>query len=299
MKRLQEPFRNSKGEGGAPRCSPYLRLSHDYQIPAGQGRLFAKERLGDHALHYFLQGEGVYILDGGTYDIEPRSVFLVRPGHGYRFELRDGVEARMLNIHFDWEEIELSHCPFPCPDTHWKDKTAIPMALPSAQSLLNFPAYENAFRRLHESALLNSEGAALRRKAALLEIVALLYDNASMKSSGETAWSHRQALDKAIQAINEAPNGKFDLDGLSKAAGISRALLCRVFRESTGLSPQKYITGKRVELASAELLYGRTPIKEIAIRCGFSDVHHFTRIFKKSTGITPGKFRERQIDIYE
>ncbi len=119
-KNAAEPFRRGKGGGAPLRSSPYLRLSHDYQIPFSPGRVYAKERLGDHALHYFLEGEGVYRLDGSAYEIAPRRVFLVRPGHAYRFELRDGAEARMLNIHFDLEETARSHCPFPCPESHWR-----------------------------------------------------------------------------------------------------------------------------------------------------------------------------------
>ncbi len=165
--------------------------------------------------------------------------------------------------------------------------------------MLNYPSYERAFHRLHELALLNGDGAALRRKALLLEIIALLHENAAIKLSAGAALSHREALDKAIRAINESPSKNFDLDSLARIAGVSRALLCRIFREAAGLSPQKYIAGRKVELASAELLYGRTPIKEIAKRFGFADVQHFTRIFKKFAGATPAKFRERKINLYE
>lgn len=298
-KKTEDPFRRGCGAAEPPGLSPLLRLAHDYRIPQGTGRVYEKPCLGDHALHYFAQGDGLYRLDGATYRIAPRSVFLVRPGRSYRFELRDGAEVRMLNLHFDLEEGPFSSFPFPCPESHWKGKLSLPESLPSFQALRNYPVYEAAFFKLYETASLPGAAAALRRKSALLEIFASLHENALTKSSGLAAANHSEAIERALSEISKRPEGRFSLDSLAKAAGVSRALLCRVFKEATGLSPRKYVLRRKVELASAELLYGRSSIKEIAFRCGFPDVQSFSKVFKRVSGESPARFRESRLDIYE
>lgn len=277
--------------------SPYLRLAHDYRIPPMQ-RIYRKESLGDHALHYFLAGAGEYDLGGRTYTIIPRTVFLVRPGHGYHFRLAEGVAVRMLNIHFDLHEIATSHCPFPCPAVDASIKEALPPDLPSYQQLNNFTVYEQTFFQLLDAAGRQGISASLRRKGLLLEIISLLYANPSSVLKPVTLLNHQQAIDKAMKYIHANPEAHPTLDELARVSGISRALLCRIFRQTTGMTTQKYLTRHRIGLATTELRYGDTPVKDIALRCGFTDVHHFSRIFKKITGISPARFRSSH-NLYE
>lgn len=294
---IPDLFRSPAVDGKALTWSPYLRLAHDYSIPPMQ-RIYRKESLGDHALHYFLAGSGEYDLEGQTYTIIPRTVFLVRPGRCYHFRLAEGVAVRMLNIHFDLCEIVASHCPFPCPAVDANSKEALPPDLPSYQQLNNFTAYEKTFFQLLDAAGHQGISASLRRKGLLLEIISLLYANPGFVQKSTTLLNHQQAINKAMKYIYAHPEAHPTLDELSGAAGVCRALFCRIFRQNTGMTPQKYLNRHRVELATTELLYSDTPVKDIAVRCGFADVHHFSRIFKNITGISPASFRSSH-NLYE
>src|SRR5262249_60369278 len=66
----------------------------------------------------------------------------------------------------------------------------------------------------------------------------------------------------------------------------------RRFKESTGLSPHRYIIARRIERAK-ELLRGEEDLSlgQVAARVGFWDQGHFTRHFKRLVGVTPRRFR--------
>lgn len=48
----------------------------------------------------------------------------------------------------------------------------------------------------------------------------------------------------------------------------------------------------RIESTCRELATSEAPIVEIALAAGFCDQSHFTRTFKRLTGIAPSQYRE-------
>ena len=59
-----------------------------------------------------------------------------------------------------------------------------------------------------------------------------------------------------------------------------------------GISLSEYILRQKIEGAKNLLCYSRLSIVEIGESFCFSSQSHFTRIFKKETGVTPHKYRE-------
>jgi AraC family transcriptional regulator len=81
------------------------------------------------------------------------------------------------------------------------------------------------------------------------------------------------------------------LADLARAAGLSRSYFAAQFRATTGYRPHDYIVGQRVEHAKAMLAKGDTPLVEIALAVGFQTQAHFSTVFKRCTGTTPGRWR--------
>jgi AraC-like DNA-binding protein len=73
---------------------------------------------------------------------------------------------------------------------------------------------------------------------------------------------------------------------------LSRSHFTRAFKISTRRTPREWLLRYRVQRAQ-EWLLGSSSIAEIAARCGFVDQSHFTTVFKKFTGLAPGKYRRR------
>lgn len=81
------------------------------------------------------------------------------------------------------------------------------------------------------------------------------------------------------------------LADLARAAGLSRMYFAARFRASTGLRPHEYVLRQRVEQAKDMLLKTNESLVEIAFNVGFQTQAHFTTVFKRFTGITPGRWR--------
>lgn len=68
--------------------------------------------------------------------------------------------------------------------------------------------------------------------------------------------------------------------------------LIRAFTREFGLAPHQYLTSRRVDLARAMLLGGRSA-GAAAVGSGFYDQSHLTRHFRRVVGVSPGRFAGR------
>lgn len=82
---------------------------------------------------------------------------------------------------------------------------------------------------------------------------------------------------------------------LAEVAELSVFHFCRAFGEATGLTPGRYVVERRIERAKALLLSDNLALVEVALACGFAGQSHFTTAFRKSTGFSPGKWREASL----
>jgi AraC-like DNA-binding protein len=70
--------------------------------------------------------------------------------------------------------------------------------------------------------------------------------------------------------------------------------LTKAFQQLTGQTIPQFILEKRLTTAYELTTQSTLPVMEIAFRCGFNDVSHFIRSFKKRYGKTPGVLRKVQ-----
>lgn len=103
-------------------------------------------------------------------------------------------------------------------------------------------------------------------------------------------------LPKWLNLVVEKLNGDFvetpTTAELALLANVHPVHLAAVFRKFHNQTIGEYIQTLRVKHASELLLNKKMPLSEIALLTGFSDQSHFTRIFKRFTGTTPGNFRK-------
>jgi AraC-like DNA-binding protein len=107
------------------------------------------------------------------------------------------------------------------------------------------------------------------------------------RRGGLAAWQERRA--KEMLAANL--EGAVSLAELARECGLSVGHFSRAFRQSMGVAPHRWLLSQRVELAKALLRDPGVPLSEIALTCGFAHQSHFTRVFARRTGMTPGKWR--------
>ncbi len=103
---------------------------------------------------------------------------------------------------------------------------------------------------------------------------------------------HADLIRKSIRYIHSNYSGSLSLERVADQASLSPSHFSRIFHDETGESFVAYLTRVRVEKGKALLKARAIPLAEIGARIGFKDQSYFTRVFKRSTGISPGKYRE-------
>lgn len=129
--------------------------------------------------------------------------------------------------------------------------------------------------------------AALRRKAALLKLVAELSDRDRL-ANRRTA-SGDAAIERAIDVVWQQQGRSVSVRDMADAAGLSTTHFRRVFKASAGRTPKEFLTSVRMARAR-QLLASGASIKETAYATGFRAPAHFMRVFKRVTGCTAGAF---------
>ena len=80
---------------------------------------------------------------------------------------------------------------------------------------------------------------------------------------------------------------KISVDMLSGLCGISPEYFRRIFKNFYGISPINYINNLRLSRAKELLESQLYSVSEVAMQCGYKEMCHFSREFKRAMGISP------------
>ncbi len=83
------------------------------------------------------------------------------------------------------------------------------------------------------------------------------------------------------------------VEEMVKRSGLAERTFKRRFTEATGLAPIDYVQRLRIEDAKRRLERTEAPADEISWQVGYEDGAYFRRLFKRTTGMTPGAYRRR------
>lgn len=84
---------------------------------------------------------------------------------------------------------------------------------------------------------------------------------------------------------------RLTLDELASEAGVHPVHLSRVFRRCVGEGISEYVHRLRVRTACEQMLTPEASLADLSFSAGFADQSHFTRSFRRITGMTPASFR--------
>jgi transcriptional regulator GlxA family with amidase domain len=120
------------------------------------------------------------------------------------------------------------------------------------------------------------------------------------RPGGQSQFSVTLSLQKSDSRFAElhawiAENLSLDLSisTLAAQAGMSERSFVRHYRAETGQTPARAVELIRVESARRQLADSTTPIKRIAVHCGFGCEETLRRSFLRALSVTPQAYRER------
>lgn len=102
-------------------------------------------------------------------------------------------------------------------------------------------------------------------------------------------------LNRVLVFVEENLAVDLNLFTLAGVAGMSPYYFCRSFKQSTGITPHRYVLQRRMELAKRLLEQRSGYLAEIAQQVGFADQSQFARVFRKIVGMTPSEYRKNRV----
>ncbi|MFW6598406.1 helix-turn-helix domain-containing protein [Propionibacteriaceae bacterium Y2011] len=104
-------------------------------------------------------------------------------------------------------------------------------------------------------------------------------------------------LDGMLRYIDDHLTEPISLDDLAAVACLSPTATSRFFRRQTGRTITEYLNHTRIANACRMLTGTDEPVARIAWNCGFGNLAHFHRQFRRATGVTPGEYRRQPVRL--
>jgi len=102
-----------------------------------------------------------------------------------------------------------------------------------------------------------------------------------------------QELAASVDHVQASFGEVLRVEELARMAGLSEYQFNRRIRSIFQITAGQLITKTRIDAASDMLRSSEVPIAEIALRCGYFDQSAFTRVFRRTVGVTPQQYRDR------
>ena len=103
----------------------------------------------------------------------------------------------------------------------------------------------------------------------------------------------------AIKTINENYGSRVLIQEFAKKFNLNPNYLSSLFKSVCGKSFTSYLTELRLKKAKELLKDSSLSLYEISDRVGYDDYFHFSKIFKKYNGLSPGNFRKKTAESNE
>ena len=124
----------------------------------------------------------------------------------------------------------------------------------------------------------------------------ILLRDSSFETSPTTENDAHAAVSKVKEYLLAHYEQNISLRDLAEIVDLNPSYLIRVFRNHVGVPPYEFLTQIRMARARNLLSAGMSPAN-VAATVGFADQSHLTRMFKRSTGMTPGSYARNQLII--
>lgn len=103
--------------------------------------------------------------------------------------------------------------------------------------------------------------------------------------------SFSAAVKHIIVTVDASLDSDLSLERFADELFLNKSYLSTLFKKETGQTLTEYVNKSRISAAQKLLKSTAIPTQEIATMCGIPDIHYFTRLFRRETGMTPKQWR--------
>ncbi len=261
-------------------------------------------RLYDHELVYVLGGSGLIRLEEKTFKATADQLFLIPPRTWHAFHAEEGDDFTLLGVHFDWVS---QHDTLAFPLHRAADEPVEPARFRQSQKVPHWNVENMPFldlkgrprvRRALEEVVAEynkfDEESPISSGGLLASAIALIAREArglqQLKHSTAIGADALRRVQRAREMLESAQSPSLSIEEVAAQVGWSGDHLRRMFRVVLNTSPYHIQSGARLQRAKVLLRSENLSIAEVAARCGFEDASHFSRVFKKESGLSPRQY---------
>jgi AraC-like DNA-binding protein len=268
------------------------RLSNDaYMSLASPFRMFRQSLTGEIAVHwhefyelaFILSGGGQHVLNGSALPLEYGTVFLLTPTdfHALQPDLRAGT-LELYN--FIFSDALLSD----------EVRTLVFGACKNYHVLFSDAERARMRDRFHAiwmEGQSSAPGQSVMVKALLEQILITLSRQQPPPDTQAYPSIHHPAIQQALIYIDHHFREPLSLKSLAEQVHLAPNYLSELFQRATGMPFGGYLQDVRLRFAVSVLQSSSVSITEACYLSGFSNLSHFTRVFKKKYGYSPRESR--------
>ena len=242
---------------------------------------------------YIRRGIGMYLLESDLRPINQGDLIILPPKVSYSFapaELGDEYNENIDAVVFRFDNIWLTNL---LSVFGTMNKVVLKLREMCDPYAVEGPKW------MKLSALLDQLSVAESSKKAvlILEVLELISSPKDLVQILHTAPSNEFTLDEKKERIERYISthllGKITLEEVAAYSGMNRTYFCLFFKKHYGKGFADYLNNLRIDKAAALLMREDRNMVDIANECGFKTVPYFTRVFKRSKGMTPGEYRKK------
>lgn len=216
------------------------------------------------------EGSGCFSADGGSWLFSPGSIAVIPPGTPHSKKSAEGFSDRSLFIK-NFREIGRKGVKVFQDDAQGTVKKIFDMA--------------EQFHKQDQESEGDVAGVIVNVLGDLLYHVLASYYDRSMKKD--------LRLEGVIELMHDnISNRDFDLTQAIASSGYSMGYFRKIFKEMTGQSPVTYFNDLHISHAKSlfQQYESSWSVKEVAFQSGFDDPLYFSRVFRKSEGVSPRQY---------
>jgi len=232
---------------------------------------------GQYILLYCVSGQGTVMTNGNTYTLKPNQYFILAKNEGHHYYTSKDDPWSIYWVHFDGIIANQQYEKF---QNILKEKKYIVPYATNRIDQFNFvySIIENSFQ------LEDLELAGILLNAFL---ASFLYSEILDQSNDQ-----EDQISEAIKFMKLNLDKNFTIGELARKSNLSDSRYSEMIKKKTGFSPILYFNNLKINQSCQYLYFTDLSIKEICNKIGFNDPYYFSRIFKKSMGVSPNTYRK-------
>ncbi|MGB4118431.1 MAG: AraC family transcriptional regulator [Polaromonas sp.] len=123
-----------------------------------------------------------------------------------------------------------------------------------------------------------------------------LREQLARQPGNQAGWSlavRDPQIRRALSHLHQDCAKPWTLEALARTAGLSRTALAERFRQALGDTPLNHLRMLRMQKAMQLLIDSEQTLEQIAQAVGYQDAFGFSKVFKRTTGLSPRQFRDQ------